>query len=575
MKGHLITALLLIAASWCAWAQTPETKVHELEKRPVFRIDVVEKITVAINYRHRSGATTIDFRGTPLMPRARGEAKVESKRGYIEIEAEFKNLKPAITFGAEYLTYVLWAITPEGRAANLGEILVKNGRSKLNVTTELQVFGLVVTAEPYFAVRQPSDLVVLENEVRPETKGKIEVIDAKYELLKRGQYEPLANPLALTVDPRVPLELYEARNAVQIARSMGADRYAEDIFLKAERSLRQAEAYQARNAGKKPVAMLAREAVQRAEDAREIAVRRREQERLAREREEAARREAAARAAAEAEAQRRAAEEARRREREEAVRQARAEAEREAAARKRLEAELAAARQEAAKAREEARQAMQLLKERTASFGQERARWEQERARREQEDMERRRRLEELEKAKRRVEIYGQLSRILRTRDTDEGLLVEIPAEWFAADEAQLSPGGRETLALIAGVLLAHPGLAFSARVRASPEQADGEAPGDATAETNKVEAADPGTEASEVQAARPGARPGAAEPVNLAGERLAAVRDYLEGLGVPEAARQTAELVEKSPTPGEGGGNGPPPDGPIELLITGAPIGL
>ena len=203
----LASSLLIAAGFVCAQTQDPATRVLELGKRPVFRVDVVEKVTLAINYRHRSGSTTIDFQGTPLMPRAQGEAKVESKRGYIEIEVEFKNMEPAITFGAEYLTFVMWAVTPEGRAANLGEILVKRGRSKLNVTTELQMFGLIVTAEPYFAVRQPSDLVVMENEVRKETRGKIEVISAKYELLKRGQYEPLANPLSLTVHPEVPLEL--------------------------------------------------------------------------------------------------------------------------------------------------------------------------------------------------------------------------------------------------------------------------------------------------------------------------------------------------------------------------------
>ena len=147
---------------------------------------------------------------------------------------------------------MLWAITPEGRTSNLGEILLNGTSGKLNVTTELQVFGLVVTAEPYFAVSRPSDLVVMENVVRPDTTGKIEVIDAKYELLQRGQYERLANPLALKIDPKMPLELYEARNAVQIARSTGADRFATETFSKAETRLQQAEAYQARNAGTNP-----------------------------------------------------------------------------------------------------------------------------------------------------------------------------------------------------------------------------------------------------------------------------------------------------------------------------------
>ena len=182
---------------------------------PIYRVTVTARTVKAINYQHRSGATKIDFRGTELLPNARGEAKVESKQGYIEIEVEFDNLQPATKQGSEYLTYVLWAITPEGRTANLGEILLNGTKSKLDVTTELQAFGLVVTAEPYYAVTRPSDLIVMENVVRPDTKGKIEEIDAKYELLQRGQYQRLANPLALKIDQRLPLELYEARNAVQ------------------------------------------------------------------------------------------------------------------------------------------------------------------------------------------------------------------------------------------------------------------------------------------------------------------------------------------------------------------------
>ena len=261
---------------------------------PVYRVTVTGRTMKAVNYKSRSGATKIDFRGTELLSGSRGEAKVESKQGYIEIEVEFDNLQPANKFGAEYLTYVLWAITPEGRTANLGEILLNGTSSKLNVTTELQVFGLVVTAEPYYSVTRPSDLVVMENVVRADTQGKIEEIDAKYELLQRGQYSRLANPLALKIDQKIPLELYEARNAVQIARAIGADRFAAETFQKAEKSLAQAEAYQNRNAGKKPVTMSAREAVQTAEDARAIAVKRQEDDALAAERQASVAREALA-----------------------------------------------------------------------------------------------------------------------------------------------------------------------------------------------------------------------------------------------------------------------------------------
>src|SRR6266478_5849630 len=198
-----IISIALLAACGVLSAQTPAQERHENANRaaagltPIYRVSVTERTAKAISYQHRSGATKIDFEGTALMPAAHGQAKVESKKGYIEIEVEFRNLPEATQFGAEYLTYVLWAITPEGRTSNLGEILRSGTSGKLDVTTELQVFGLVVTSEPYFAVSRPSDVVVMENEVRSDTAGKIESIDAKYELLQRGQYEHLAKVLDL------------------------------------------------------------------------------------------------------------------------------------------------------------------------------------------------------------------------------------------------------------------------------------------------------------------------------------------------------------------------------------------
>ena len=211
---------------------------------PVFRVTVVGRTTPAVNYRHRGGSTTMDFRGTPLLPRSRGEAKVESKQGYIEIEVEFDELVPATKFGPEYLTYVMWAITPEGRATNLGEVLLNGSESKLNVTTELQAFGLIVTAEPYFAVTQPSDVVVMENIVRDDTRGAVEFVQAKYELLQRGTYLMASDPSQLPsrrLDRDVPLELYEARNAVHFARVAGADEYAVETYRKAQDLLARAE----------------------------------------------------------------------------------------------------------------------------------------------------------------------------------------------------------------------------------------------------------------------------------------------------------------------------------------------
>src|SRR5678810_645833 len=218
MKTRTLFALIVSLTAGNALAQEKATTLPVSQEpaadSPIMTIsvNVVERTTKAINYRHRGGSTTIDFKGTALLPKARGEAKVESKQGYIEIEVEFDDLQTAAQFGPEYLTYVLWAISPEGRATNLGEVILNGTKSKLDVTTELQAFGLVVTAEPYFAVTQPSDVVVMENIIRPETRGKVEQIEAKYDLLKRGQYSvnvPPAELKAIPLDRATPLDLYE------------------------------------------------------------------------------------------------------------------------------------------------------------------------------------------------------------------------------------------------------------------------------------------------------------------------------------------------------------------------------
>ena len=183
-------------------------EAQENESVPIYHITVVARTIKAINYRHRSGSTKVEFRGTSLMPDARGLADVQSKQGAIHVDAELKHLQPASRFGPEYLTYVLWAISPEGRPVNLGEVVLDgSGKSKLNVTSDLQSFGLIVTAEPYFSVTQPSDVVVMENFVTNETNGTIEEVDAKYELLQRGQYTanvPLPNFNPWSWTPRPP-----------------------------------------------------------------------------------------------------------------------------------------------------------------------------------------------------------------------------------------------------------------------------------------------------------------------------------------------------------------------------------
>jgi outer membrane protein OmpA-like peptidoglycan-associated protein len=307
MQKITLTAFLTIGG--LAWAQAPQAP-NPTQTAPLYRIVVVARTMKAINYNHRSGATMIGFQGTSLMPAARGEARVESKQGVIKIDADMRQLGRADAYGPEYLTYVMWAVTPEGRATNIGEVLVDGGKSRLNATTELQSFGLFVTAEPYFAVTQPSDVVVMENFVRNDTTGTIEQMDAKFELLQRGQYVLNVNPAELgprKLDRKVPLELYEARNAVQIARWSGAQLYAAGTFLKATQGLENAEGYLHGKAGKKPIGTVAREAVQMAEDARIITIRKIEEERVAAERQAGADREARAengKAAAQSETER-------------------------------------------------------------------------------------------------------------------------------------------------------------------------------------------------------------------------------------------------------------------------------
>jgi hypothetical protein len=273
------TAALLTAAgliSTIAVAQpapnpTQQPNVARLEQVPVFRITVVGRTTPAINYRPRKGATKVDFVGTALLPNAMGTAEVEGKKGYIAIDARFDKLEPATRFGQEYLTYVLWAITPEGRATNLGEVQVDDKDARIQVTTELQAFGLILTAEPYFAVTQPSDVVVMENSVRAGTVGTSEIIQAKYELLNRGGYLMSQDASQLKrqpLEPGAPLDLAEARNAVALARIAGAERYSGETYRKAAQLLANAELAREQKRGANAIMMPARQAAQTAEDAR-------------------------------------------------------------------------------------------------------------------------------------------------------------------------------------------------------------------------------------------------------------------------------------------------------------------
>jgi len=307
ISGITLALAIALGASAQAQAQT-QAPADSGNPTPTYRINVVSRATRAVSYRHRSGAAKINFKGTDLMPAAAGEAKVESKRGALEVEVEFSGLDRPTSLGNEYLTYVLWAISPEGRPVNIGEVLVgDNHRSKLDVTTDLQAFALIVTAEPYYAVRRPSNLAVLENEIRSDTVGATEVVDAKFELIDRGGYIPTGykfDPVILNA--KLPLEFFEARNALRIAQSAGAERYASSSYEKAVKQMNEADALASgKHENKKTLVALSRETVQTAEDAREIAVKHIDEERAEGERNAGAGREANAKARANEESQRR------------------------------------------------------------------------------------------------------------------------------------------------------------------------------------------------------------------------------------------------------------------------------
>jgi len=436
------TKLLLAAAvalSLPGVAQSnPQTtvEVEHMSSTPTFRVTVISRSVQAVNYEHRSGSSKLDFAGTSLMPMANGEAKVNSKRGSIEIEAEFGNLQRPTTFGNEYLTYVLWAISPEGRAVNLGEVLVGgNDRSKLHVTTDLQAFALIVSAEPYYAVRQPSDVVVLENVIREDTKGTSEAVNAKYELMERGGYVPTGykfDPVVLNA--KLPLEFFEARNALRIAQSEGAEQYAADSYRRAVRLMDTADGYAInKHIDRKPLVAASREAVQTAEDARAIAIKKEDEMRLANERQDSA----DARAQSQKEA-----EDARRQ-------QEQADSDAARARRDTADAQAATAKAQSDMTNSQAASASAVS---AAQADAEQSRFAAQQAQLSAQQA-------ETDKAAMRAKLSEQLNSILQTRDSARGLIVSMSDVLFDTGKFSLKPGAREKLAKVAGILLAYPGL--------------------------------------------------------------------------------------------------------------------
>ena len=419
-------AVKLFALLWMGAALAANAASQTPQEIPASSL--ISKSTVAIGFTVGGGSTKVDLTGTSLMPQASGEAKVQARAnaGLTNVEVTVMGMTPPSNLGAEYLTFVLWAVTPEGHTSNLGEILInKNGQGKLSATTPAQTFSLIITAEPYFAVRGPSEMVALEMETRKNTKGKLIPV-TEYKLMKRSQYAKLGNPLALTPDlARVPLEVYEARNAVDIAKARGAAQYAPDIFSKAQASLQMTENELSRNADKKQIISTAKQTVQFAEDARAFSAERQDQERIAAEQQAAANQ-------ARAEAEAKAAAEAKRQAEIASAKQAQIKAQADAEARR--QAELAAAKQAQMQAEADALKA----KEDAAKAEAEKARQAA---------------------AESRAQLLEQFNKVLPTTDTPRGLQVNMGDVLFDTGKYNLRMPAQLGLAKLSGIVLSHPGL--------------------------------------------------------------------------------------------------------------------
>jgi outer membrane protein OmpA-like peptidoglycan-associated protein len=545
------TPVLILLAFGPLFAQIPnptqnqQTPVATGQPMPIFRVTVVSRTIKAVNYHHRTGTTHVDFRGTALMPAARGEANVASQMGSTKIETALQHLTPANQFGPEYMTYVLWGITPEGRANNLGEVVLEGDHAKLLSTTDLQTFGLMVTAEPYFAVTQPSDVVVAENFMRNDTSGTIEQVDAKFELLQRGQYVmDRADYKPVKINPKGPLQLSEAENAVEIARLAGAEKYAADSFQKATIDLQNAEGFlNGKSHDRKESETNAREAAQMAEDARIITFRKIQDEQLAGERAAAAAREAAAQQQTQAAEQQTQA--AQQQAQLEQQRRAQAEADRQAAEQAKSAADQA--RMQADQARVLAEQAtLQATQERAAADAakaaalaqQQAAQSDADRAREAAHLSDQQREQAEAEKTQLRERLRQQLNLILETRETQRGLIVNINDVLFDTAQYTLKPGAREKLAKVSGIILAYPGLKI---------QLEGH--------TDSVGSDD--------------------YNLKLSQQRGDSVRTYLVSQGVPADSVTATGLGKADPVATNDTAAGRQQNRRVDMVVSGTPIGV
>jgi outer membrane protein OmpA-like peptidoglycan-associated protein len=565
---HLLTLGIVLSLAFSQTnAQTTTTR-DATSPTPTFGVHLITRSVDAVNYRHHGGATKLAFRGTDLMPAANGEASVKSNRGSIAIEAEFGELQKPTALGTEYLTYVLWAVSPEGSAVNLGEVLVGgNHRSKLNVTTNLQAFALIVTAEPYFAVHQPSNVVVLENVVRLDTKGTSEAVNAKFELIERGSYIPTGykfDPVVL--DAKLPLEFLEARNALRIAQSEGAERYASDSYQHASQLMDTANVYATtKHSSKRELIATSREAVQTAEDARTIAVKSMDEARRTGEREDSANAQARSQAQADdAIRQEEVAESNTARARSDTARaqsdaataqidatkaQADAQAQADNANRQkelaqsdtaRAQSDTATARSDAAKAQADmaanqaasnASQALATAEITAAHEDADQSRLETQAAKQNEEQA-------VSDKAAMRAQLSEQLNKVLQTRDSVRGLIISMSDVLFDTGKFSLKPGAREKLAKVAGILIAYPTLDI--KVGGYTDNVGGD-------DMNQM----------------------------LSEKRAGAVRDYLVEQGVLTTSVSATGFGNASPVASNDNSAGRQENRRVELVVSGEAIGI
>ncbi|MFZ0859111.1 MAG: OmpA family protein [Candidatus Sulfotelmatobacter sp.] len=528
---NLSLAILVFAVATLASAQTQSPVSGTTGV--AMSANTVSRTTKAVHYRLQGGTTKVDFQGTDLLQRASGEARVEGKKTNFEIDAKFQGLEDATKFGLEFLTYVAWAVSPQGRPVNLGELtLDHNGNAHLKAYTDLQTFGMIVTAEPYFAVTQPGNMVVMES---ASVSGGGENIDAKYELVTRGTYSSTNTHIQdaiFGIDPKTPLELFEARNAVRIAHIAAGDKYASSILPKANQQLMHAEELYRQKQKKEAVGAAAKEATETAEEARLMAVKQKAEDEA---QAAAAAREAKARADADAEAKRRADAEAARAQAEQAraqAEQARAQAEQAKAEAERMKQEAVAAAQEAARQKEEAEKAKAeaVAQQQVLSA-------ETDKARAAAAQSDNLRQQAEKEKQELRARLLQQLNSILATRDSARGLIANMSDVLFRSGSFELLPGARERLAKVSGIVLAYPSLHVAVEGHTDSVGSD---------EYNQ----------------------------DLSEHRAESVRDYFVQQGIPASAIEARGFGKSEPIASNETAEGRQQNRRVELVLSGDAIG-